>query len=199
EAGLGLAHALRDMGKAEEAAATAERLAVIAPDNIEVLLEIARAHLARGQGFYAVKPAAQAEALAPRDWRPPFLLAVAYELAERDGEALAAHRRALALAPQNPSVLSNLAMFQAARGQTAEAEALLRQAVAQPEATATIRQNLALILGLQGRLAEAEALARQDLPPQTVSANLAYLRSATAPAAAGGAGRSWESVSQPHR
>ena len=48
-------------------------------------------------------------------------------------------------------------------------------------------------------LAEAEALARQDLPPQTVSANLAYLRSATAPAAAGGAGRSWESVSQPHR
>ena len=85
------------------------------------------------------------------------------------------------------------------KGDTEEAFALLRQAVAQPEATATIRQNLALILGLQGRLAEAEALARQDLPPQTVSANLAYLRSATAPAAAGGAGRSWESVSQPHR
>ncbi|MDX5393065.1 MAG: pilus assembly protein TadD, partial [Caulobacteraceae bacterium] len=67
--------------------------------------------------------------------------------------------------------------------------------VAQPEAGVTTRQNLALILGLQGRLDEAEALARRDLPPQMVSANLAYLRAATAPATQAPA-RSWDSVSQ---
>ena len=103
---------------------------------------------------------------------------------------MAAHQKALTLAPNNPAVLSNLGMYFAGHGDAGQAEALLRRAVAQPGATIQVRQNLALVLGLQGKLAEAERLERQDLPPAVVANNLAYLQAAQTPATQ----RSWDSV-----
>ena len=126
----------------------------------------------------------------PKDWRAACLLGVAYEQADRDEEALAAHLQAQKLAPENPGVLTNLALFYAAHNDPGRAEALLRQAAARPDATVAVRQNLALILGLQGRLDEAEKLARQDLPPEAVANNLAYLRAASA----AGGGRNWDTL-----
>ena len=199
EAGIQMAVAMRQMGNYPEAVAAADQVLVSHPNNVEAMLEIARAHVARGQGFYAIEPARKAQALAPRDWRIPSLLGVAYEQASRPDEARAAHEQALALAPHNATALSNYALFRAGRGETSQAEAMLRQAAALPDATIAVRQNLALVLGLQGRMAEAERLARQDLPPQEVENNLAWLRSARAPlAASGGApsARSWESLRQ---
>ena len=191
EAGVGLAQALRAMGRNEEAAQAIGMILLSHPDNVPALLEAARAQIARGQGFYAVEPAKRAQALSPRDWRPVALLAVAYEQTKRDAEALAAHRQAVAMAPAEPGPLSNLARYQATHGEPAEAERLLRRAAALPGATATVRQNLVLVLGLQGRMAEAEQLARQDLPPEMVERNLAYLRAASSPAPAG---RSWDAL-----
>jgi Flp pilus assembly protein TadD len=194
-AALGLSQALRDLGNFDDAARVASRFLMVRPDSVEGLLELARVHVARGQGFYAVEPARKAEALAPHDWRAPALLAVAYEQASRDEEALAAHRQALALAPENPVVLGNMAMFYAGHGDAAQAEKLLRTAAAKPDAPIQVRQNLALVLGLQGRLAEAEKIARQDLPPAMVANNLAYLRAASGEAAAPAApGRSWNDM-----
>ncbi len=178
EAALGLAQALRTLGSFDDAAAIMDRYLMANTDDVECLLELARIHIARGQGFYAVAPARRALALAPKDWRAPSLLGVAYEQASRDEEALAAHRQAQALAPNNPSVISNLAMYLAAHGDAAQAESLLRAAAALPGATAQVRQNLALVLGLQGRLAEAEKIAREDRPPELVANNMAYLRAA---------------------
>lgn len=192
EAGLQLSQALRQMGNYPDAITAAQKVALAHPTNVEAKLEIARAHVGRGQGFYAVQPAREAQALAPRDWRIPSLLGVAYEQAQRYDEALAAHRLALSLAPENPSAISNLALYYAAHGDPAQAETMLRQAAAKPDAPITVRQNLALVLGLQGRLAEAERIARQDLPPETVDNNMAWLRGATSVPA--GAGRSWEGV-----
>lgn len=198
EAGVKLSQALRQMGKNDDALEAAERTLVVAPDNVEALLESARAQVGRGQGFYAIDPARRAQKLAPRDWRIPSLLGVAYEQASRFDEALAAHRQALALAPDNPVALGNLGIYYAARGDTVQAEATLRQAAARPDAPIAVRQNLALVVGLSGRLDEAERLARQDLPPEMVENNLAWLRSARAPTASGGAPntRSWESLRQ---
>ena len=85
----------------------------------------------------------KAQAMAPRDWRIPSLLGVAYEQASRDDEALAAHRQAMALAPDNPLAMSNLAMFYATHGDAAQAESLLRAAAARPGSTIQVRQNLA--------------------------------------------------------
>ena len=191
EAGAGLAQALRQLGRADEAALAATRGLVAHPDDTTLLLELARAHIARGQGFYAIEPARKAADLSPRDWRPLTLLAVAYEQAERDEESEAAHRQALALAPNEATPLANYAMHLAAKGDLAGAEAQLRRAVALPSAGAQVRQNLALVVGLQGRLPEAEKLARADLPPEQVANNLAYLRAAIGQA---GANRSWESL-----
>ena len=77
EAAIGLSQALRQLDRNDEAADVAGRGLVVAPDNVELLMESARAAVARGQGFYAIEPARKAQALAPRDWRPLALLAVA--------------------------------------------------------------------------------------------------------------------------
>ncbi len=194
EAGVQLSRALRQLGSYEDALQASQRVLVTHPDNVDALLETARAHIGRGQGFYAIDPARRAQALAPRDWRAPSLLGVAYEQAKRGDEALAAHRQAVALAPDNPSAVSNLALCYAGRGDTAQAETLLRQAAARPGAPMAVRQNLALVLGLQGRLDEAERLARQDLPPEVVDRNMAWLKAATTTDAQTATGRSWEGV-----
>ena len=195
QAGLALAVALRQLGRYPEAYDAAGQVLVIQPDNMDALLEAARAQIARGQGFYAIEPARHAQTLAPRDWRPVSLLAVAYEQADRDDEALAAHRQALSMAPNEPAVLTNFAMYYAGHGNLPEAERLLRQASVQPRADARVRQNLALVVGLQGRLAEAEQLVRQDLPPEQAANNIAWLKAATARAPTG-EGRSWSAVTR---
>ncbi|HEY1425157.1 MAG TPA: tetratricopeptide repeat protein [Caulobacteraceae bacterium] len=182
DARLNLAKALRGLGKYEEAGQAADQLLVMQPNNYEALLESARDKIAANQGFYAIDDAQRAEALAPKDWRPVSLLAVALEQSERSDEALAAHQKALSLAPSNPATLTNLGMYYATHGDAAQAEPLLRQAAAAPGAGIQERQNLALVLGLEGRFDEAERLERQDLPPAEVDSNLAYLHAASDPA-----------------
>jgi len=177
EAGIRLSIALRQLARYDEADAAATKVIALHPDNLDAILEIARARISERQGFYAIQPLKQASRLAPKDWRPYSLLGVALEQSLRPAEALEAYDKALALSPENPAVLSNLAMFHAAKGERAEAEALLRRAVARPDATIQVRQNLALIIGLEGKLDEAERLIREDLPPEVATANLAYLRS----------------------
>lgn len=189
EAGVQLSAALRGMGKHAEAIGAAEAVLTLKPDHVDGLLELARAQIARGQAFHAIAPTRQAQLLAPRDWRAPSLLGVAYEAVDRAPEARTAWEQALRLSPDNPGVLANLALSWAAAGDLPRAEGLLRRAALRPEAGVKVRQNLALVLGLQGKTAEAERLIRDDLPPEQAAANLAWLR-----AAAAGGGRSWDGM-----
>ena len=190
QAELSLSRALRDLGRFDEAAAAADQLLVFEPNNYDALLESARDRVAGNQGFYAIESVEHAAALQPRDWRPVSLLAVALEQAHRDDDALTAHQKALALAPDNPATLTNLGMYFASHGAPEKAEPLLRKAAEAPGATAQERQNLALVLGLEGRYDDAARLARQDLPPDQVDNNLAYLHADAQAANA----RSWASV-----
>jgi Flp pilus assembly protein TadD len=183
EAGLKLSQTLRTLGRNDEAADAATKVLVMHPANAEALLELGRAHIARGQGFYAVDPLQRAAAAAPRDWRAQSLLGVALEQVSRHDEARQAWAKALSLSPDNPTVLSNMAMAYASAGDPVQAESLLRKAVAQPSATLQTRENLALVLGLQGKAVEAERIIRQDLPPELAEQNLAWLRARMAPAA----------------
>jgi Flp pilus assembly protein TadD len=192
DARLKLAKAMRALGKYEEAGAAADQLLVLQPTNLEALLESARDKISANQGFYAIDLAQRAAAQAPRDWRPVSLMAIALEQTNRDSDALAAHRKALALAPDNPATLTNLGMYLAVHGDAAGAEPLLRKAAAAPGASAQERQNLALVLGLEGKFDEAERLAQQDLPPEVVQNNLAYLHAD----ASGARPRTWESLRQ---
>jgi Flp pilus assembly protein TadD len=191
-AGVRMSAALRALGRNEEAVAVAQQVLAGHPDNVEALLEDARAKIAGGAPFYAIASLKAAQAAAPKDWRPLSLLGVALEQTERPDEAREAYIAGLKLSPENPSILTNYALFHAARGDKAQAETLLRRAVAGPGAGARERQNLALVLGLQGKLAEAERLMRQDLPPAKAAANLAYLRASPAPIAS--AQRNWDQM-----
>ena len=179
-AGVRLSQALRALGQPDQALEASQRVLIIYPDDVEALLEVGRNQIARNQAFYGIVQLKHAQALAPRDWRPLSLLGVAYDQTQRPAEARQAWQQALALSPDNPAVLSNIGLSQAAAGDTAAAEASLRRAVAQPGATLQTRQNLALVLGLQGKTAEAEQWLRQDLPPEMASANLQWLRAASA-------------------
>jgi Flp pilus assembly protein TadD len=193
DARLKLAKALRALGKYEEAAAAADQLLVVQPNNLEALMESARARLGANEGFYAIDDAQRAAQLAPRDWRPVSILAIAYEQSDRDSDALAAHQKALALAPDNPATLTNLGLYYATHGDAASAEPLLRRAAAAPGAGAPERQNLALVLGLEGKIDEAQQLERLDLPPEVVRGNLAYLQAEEAPPRTADS-RTWDSL-----
>jgi Flp pilus assembly protein TadD len=180
QAGVAFAASLRTLGRYPEAGDAAHKVLVLYPDNLDALLETARASVAAGKGFYALEPLRHAQTIAPRDWRVYSLLAVAHDQNQQPDAARQAYGQALALSPDNPAVLSNLGLWYASHGQKGEAETYLRRAVAQPGASAQERQNLALVLGMEGKLAEAEALMRDDLPPEVAASNMAYLRSVTA-------------------
>lgn len=188
-AGVKLAQALRELGRYDQAAEAAQATLTLQPNNLDALLELGRAHIARGQAFYGVAPLEQARDLAPRDWRPYSLLGVAYEQVRRTDDARAAWNQALALSPDNPDVLTNAATAALTHGDAPGAETLLRRAVAQPTASAKVRQNLAMVLGLQGKTGEAEQILRRELPPEQAEQNLQWLRSrSTSSAATSGSG-----------
>lgn len=191
-AGVRLAQALRELGRHERAAEAAQGVLMVQPGNVEAMLEVGRAHIARGQAFYGVEALERARDAAPTDWRPLSLLGVAYQQVRRSADAQAAWTAALALSPENPNVLSNMAMALVAGGDAAGAEPLLRRAAAQPGATLQMRQNLALVLGLNGKRAEAEQILRRHLPPEQADQNLQWLAEQTA--AGSPSARTWESL-----
>jgi Flp pilus assembly protein TadD len=193
-AGVRLAQALRELGQFDQAVEAADKVLVIQPANTEAMIELGRAHIARGQAFYGIAALEKARDLLPGDWRPWSLLGVAYQQVRRPADAEHAWAEGLRLSPDNPSILSNMAMVRLTGGDLAGAETLLRRAVAQPQAGLQVKQNLALVLGLSGNLGEAETILRRELPPEVADQNLAWIRNrAAGPASAGGA-RTWQSL-----
>jgi len=192
-AGVKVAEAMRQLGQYDAAVQAADGVLVAQPNNIEAMLELGRAHIARGQAFYGIAALERAHGLAPNDWRP-LSLGVAYTAVRRTDDGRDAWNRGLVLAPDNPDILTNAAMALTSQGDPAGAEALLRRAVAQPTATLKMRQNLALVLGLQGKTAEAEQILRRDLPPEAADRNLQWLRAKAGTSAE--AARTWDSLQQ---
>lgn len=178
-AGPRAAQALRELGRYDQAAETASKTLVAQPANYDALLELGRAHIARGQAFYGIAALEQARALRPDDWRPLSLLGAAYQQVRRAEDARLAWNEGLRLSPDNPDILNNVAIGWLTAGDPAAAETLLRRAVAQPGASLQVRLNLAMAMGLQNKLAEAEQMLRRDLPPEQADRNIAWLRGRT--------------------
>ena len=112
------------------------------------------------------------------DWRTYSALGSAYDQQGLYDKAQAEYSKALALQPDELSVVNNMGMSYALQGNLKQAETTLRQASLSPKAGSQprIRQNLALIVGLQGRFEEARKIASEDLPPDQVEANMDYLQ-----------------------
>ena len=197
EAGVKLSRALREIGNNDQAVQAAGQVLLLQPDNVEALLEVGRAHIARGQAFYGIASLEKARGLAPNDWRPLSLLGVAYQQVRRTDDARTAWNEGLRLSPDNPDLRANAAVALAGSGDAASAETLLRRAAARPDATLKTRLNLAMVLGLQGKMAEAEQILRRDLPPEAADRNLEWLRQrgqAAAAAAPAETARTWSSL-----
>lgn len=184
EAAVNYGQALRDLGSTEEAVNFFSRASADHPNNPDLQVEYARTLIAANRAGDAIAPLTRAAIARADDWRVYSLMGVAHDRASQPGDATSAYERALALSPNNPSVLANYGLSRALDGDLEGAEVLLREAAAQPGATAQVRQNLALVIGLQGRFDEAEEILRADLPPDAVANNVAYYRSMlTQPAA----------------
>jgi Flp pilus assembly protein TadD len=91
-------------------------------------------------------------------------------------DAIPLYERALALAPNQPSILNNLALAHAMEGQADKAEPLLKRAAAADGKDPRVNQNLSLVLGLQGKYDEARVVAARDLPATNAADNVDYVR-----------------------
>jgi Flp pilus assembly protein TadD len=91
-------------------------------------------------------------------------------------DAIPLYERALALAPDQPSILNNLALARAMEGHADQAEPLLKRAAAADRKDPRVSQNLALVLGLQGKYDEAKIAAARDLPVDKAAADVDYVR-----------------------
>jgi Flp pilus assembly protein TadD len=146
--------------------------------NAEAQNKLGKAQLAAGDIVGASETLQRGVELNPRDAQMQSVLGVALDQQTKHGEAREHHQAALAIAPNDLSVMNNLAMSYALQGKLTEAEGILRKAMAYQNSKATprVRQNLALVVGLQGRFDEAKQIASEDLPPDQVQANMDYLQ-----------------------
>jgi Flp pilus assembly protein TadD len=108
------------------------------------------------------------------DWRNLNAQGAALDQLGRMDQAQAHYQQALALQPNEASVLTNLGLSYALSKKLDKAEEAMRLAAAQPGATPKIRQNLAFVLTLRGKYAEAKETVAADLGEQKAAASVNY-------------------------
>lgn len=176
-AALNYAAALRGLGRHDQAVAVLRRSVIAHQGDRDVQAAYAKALTAAGRFDEALQVIGQAHSQARPDWRLLSAQGTILDQLGRHSEARQAYASALAIVPDEPTVLSNLGMSYVLEGNLVEAERTLRQALAGGrQVDPRVRGNLALVVGLQGRFDEAMQIAQQDLPPQAAQANIDYLR-----------------------
>jgi Flp pilus assembly protein TadD len=176
KAAISYARNLKAGGQKEQALAVLQHASIYNGENRELASEYGRLALEVDQVSLAEKLLTAADDPSNPDWRVVSARGTVLAKQGNYKDAIPLFERALALAPEHPSLLNNLALAQAASGQADAAEALLRRAAKAADGDARIRQNLALVLGLQGKFDEAKQVAAQDLPSDAAPANVNSLR-----------------------
>jgi Flp pilus assembly protein TadD len=167
---------LRAMGEKQQALAVFQQASIYFGDNRELAGDYGRLALDLDQVQLADRLLAAADDPMHPDWRIVCARGTVLAKQGKYAEALPFYDRALSLAHDQPSILSNLALATAMNGDPARAESLLRRAEAADGASPKIRQNLALVLGLQGKYDEAKLIAARDVPMETAAENTSLLR-----------------------
>lgn len=188
EASLKYARVLRGIGSSPRAAEVAQQALALKQGDADLTLIYAQASLDIGKAEDAAYALARAEANGQTDWRLLSIIGVTMDTLDQHGPAQEYYRKALAISPDNPKVLSNLALSYVLEGKPALAEQTLREAASLPGADSRITQNLILALGVQGKFDEVETAAGTELPKAMVDANRDYFRSLL------NASRTWETL-----
>jgi Flp pilus assembly protein TadD len=178
QSALNYARNLKALGEKRQALAVLQQASMANPNHRGISGEFGRLALEFDQVSLAQKLLDQAEDPASPDWRIISARGTVLAKEGRYREAIPLYERALALAPEQASVLNNLALAHAMDGEVDKAEPLLRKAiVAGGQDEARINQNLALVLSLQGKYDEAKLAAALSLPADKAAANVDFLRS----------------------
>jgi Flp pilus assembly protein TadD len=173
---ISYAAALQRVGQADQAATMLTQAALAFPRDRSVLAALGKAQASSGDLQQALSTLQQAESPDQPDWKLMSAEGAILDQMNRNDEARTLYAKALALAPGEPSVLSNFGMSHVMTGDLKQAEKLLRQAIVAPGADSRVRQNLALVVGLEGRFDEAQKIAAAEISPDQAAANIAYLK-----------------------
>ena len=173
---LSYARNLKAMGEKRRALAVLQQASFFHGESRELASEYGRLALDLDQVGVAKKLLEVADDPARPDWRVISARGAALAKEGKYNDAIPLFERALSLAHNQPSVLSNLALAYAMNGESIKAETMLRQAAASDSNSPRIRQNLALVLGLQGKYDEAKLVAARDIPMTNATENSDYLR-----------------------
>ena len=174
---LNYARNLKAMGEKQQALAVLQQASAFNGSHRGIMAEYGRLALEHNQVTLAQKLLEQADDPANPDWK---IISARGTVLAKQGlyrEAIPLYERALELAPNQASVLSNLALAHAMEGNPEKAEPLLKRAVAARGDDTRVNQNLALVLGLQGKYDEAKLAVARDLPPDRASANVDSVQS----------------------
>jgi len=174
---LTYARALRMLSRHAEAVAVMQALAIVYPQDYDVLGAYGKALADAGRLNEASDVLTRAHSPERPNWS---ILNAQGSVADQLGDHVRAqdyYSTALKIAPNEPSILSNLGLSYAMAKRLPQAEEQLRFAANLPTADMRVRQNLSLVLALQGKFAEAEEVARRDLSPANAAASIASIRS----------------------
>jgi len=174
--GLEYAQLLRMTGRDDQALAVMQKMVIYHPTDNDILSAYGKTLAANGSLEEALSAIKRAQRPENPDWRLLSAEGAILDQLNRQKEAREFYRRALDIAPNEPSVLSNLGMSYLLANDLRSAETYLKKASAMPGADSRVRQNLALVVGLQGRFEEAEQIASAELPPDAAKENIDYLR-----------------------
>jgi Flp pilus assembly protein TadD len=139
------AKSLRGIGSNRRAVEFLEERLMIQPGQPDLLAEYGKSLVADGRPGDAIPVLAQAAQLKPSDWTILVAQGVAYDQLMDYGRARQSYQAALAISPNNPSILNNMGLSYLAEGDTASAAKYLRMAAAAPGADDRVRANLAMV------------------------------------------------------
>lgn len=176
EASLKYARVLRAIGSSPRAAEVAQQALTLKQGDVDLSLIYAQASLDAGKAEDAAYALARAEMNGQNDWRLMSVIGVTMDTLDQHTPAQDYYRKALALSPDNPKILSNMGLSYILEGKPGLAEQTLRQAAALPGADSRVTQNLILALGVQGKFDEVEQVAGSDLPKALIESNREYFR-----------------------
>jgi Flp pilus assembly protein TadD len=154
KAAVNYARNLKAMGRKPNALSALQTTYAYASNDKELLSEYGRLALDLGQVSTAEKLLMQAEDPAKPDWRLISARGTVLAKQGRFSESIPFFEKALALAPEQPSLMNNLAMAYTMNGEAARGEALLRRAADSGINDVRVQKNLELVMGLQGKGAD---------------------------------------------
>jgi len=154
---INYARNLKAMGRKPNALAALQSTYVYAPDDKELMSEYGRLALELGQVSTAEQLLIRAEEPGKPDWRLISARGTVLAKQGRFSDAIPFYEKALAIAPQQASLMNNLAMAYTMNGEAARGEALLRKAADSGTSDPRVQKNLELVKELQGRGSQSGA------------------------------------------